>query len=192
MGLTNFDLYSPIFHKLYSFLKINSFIKDPRIINSNISKSRDISCRLSIDYYRETVKLQRLKIESLLKNITNTNRLNRRQYFKELNVSKLSISPFGWGEICIRDFETFICHSCLIKPDMSLVETWPNYYIKNKSYVSFNWNMEDFNDCINNILNQNKKIKEISDYGREIYTKFNMKKESKNFFVERFAEILKK
>ena len=75
---------------------------------------------------------------------------------------------------------------------MSLVETWPNYYIKNKSYVSFNWNMEDFNDCINNILNQNKKIKEISDYGREIYTKFNMKKESKNFFVERFAEILKK
>ena len=49
--------------------------------------------------------------------------------------SKLSKSPFGWGDICIRDFETFICHSCLVKPDMSLIETWPNYYIKDKSYV---------------------------------------------------------
>ena len=41
-----------------------------------------------------------------------------------------------------------------MKPDMSLIETWPNYYIKDKSYVSFNWNMEDFTDRLNNILNQ--------------------------------------
>ena len=192
MGLTNFDLHSPIFHKLHSFLKIDSFIKDPKIINSNIPKSRDVSCRLSIDYYRETVKFQRLKIKSLLKNITETNRVSRKKYFKELNSSKLSISPFGWGEICVRDFETFICHSCLVKPDMSLIETWPNYYIKDKSYVSFNWNMEDFNDCLNNILNQRKKIEEISNYGREIYSKFNLKKESKKFFIERFVNLVKK
>ena len=192
MGLINFDLYSPIFYKLHSFLKIDSFFRDPKMLNLNISKSRDVSCRLSIDYYRETVKFQRLKIQSLLKNITDTNRVGRKKYFKELNLSKLSISPFGWGEICVRDFETFICHSCLMKPDMSLIETWPNYYIKDKSYVSFNWNMEDFNDRLNNILNQNKKIKEISDFGREIYLKFNLKKEAKKFFVERFVNLIKK
>ena len=192
MGLTNFDLYSPIFHKLHSFLKIDSFFKDPKMLNLNTPKSRDLSCRLSLNYYRETIKFQRLKIQSLLKNITDTNRVNRKKYFTELNSSKLSISPFGWGEICVRDFETFICNSCLVKPDMSLIETWPNYYIKDKSYISFNWNMENFNDRLNTILSQNKKIKEISDYGSEIYIKFNLKKESKKFFVERFINLIKK
>ena len=52
--------------------------------------------------------------------------------------------------------------------------------------------MEDFNDRLNNILNQNKKIKEISDFGREIYLKFNLKKEAKKFFIERFVNLIKK
>ena len=61
---------------------------------------------------------------------------------------------------------------------MSLIETWPNYYIKDKSYIYFNWNIENFNDRLNTILSQNKKIIEISDYGSEIYIKFNLKEES--------------
>ena len=166
MGLVNFDLFSPFYHKLHSFLKSRFFFKDPKIYNLNFSKSKDVTCRLSLNYHRETVKFQRLKIKSLLENITVTKRISRFKYFNELKISKISVSPFGWGEICIRDFETFICNSCLMKPDMSQINTWPNYYLKNKSYISFNWNMNDFENCLSKILNNNNKIKEISDYGK--------------------------
>ena len=33
--------------------------------------------------------------------------------------SKIVISPFGWGEITLKDFETFLTQGLLIKP-----KTW--------------------------------------------------------------------
>ena len=63
IGLVNFDLFSPFYHKLHSFLKSRFFFKDPKIYNLNFSKSIDVTCRLSLNYHRETVKFQRLKIK---------------------------------------------------------------------------------------------------------------------------------
>lgn len=192
LGLVNFDFYAPIHHKLYSFLKFNFFFKNPSVKNKNILKSKDITCRLGFNHQRKTVKLQRLKIKSLLKNIANTNKINRKKYFKELSESKLSISPFGWGEICNRDFETFICGSCLIKPDMSLIKTWPDYFIKDLSYFSFNWNLKNFIDRLNFILDRKDLIEKISYYGQNLYIKYNLSKDSAEIFSNRFIKLLKK
>ena len=39
------------------------------------------------------------------------------------------VSPFGFGEITLKDFETFLSGSVLVKPNMSHMETYPNFYI---------------------------------------------------------------
>ena len=48
------------------------------------------------------------------------------------------ISPFGWGEICFRDFESIILGKLLIKPNCDHIITWPNIYQDNM-YVPIDW-----------------------------------------------------
>jgi hypothetical protein len=65
-------------------------------------------------------------------------------YNKELKRTKITISPFGLGEVCFRDFEAVINFSLLLKPDMEHLITWPNIYIKDKTYVPLQWDGSDF------------------------------------------------
>jgi hypothetical protein len=65
------------------------------------------------------------------------------QYYRELYDSKIALSPFGWGEVCFRDFEAIISGTLLLKPDMSHVKTWPDVYIPYETYVPVNWDGTD-------------------------------------------------
>lgn len=76
---------------------------------------------------------QRKKIETVLKtlahdNIIVGNKVSKKQYLQEMANSKAIISPYGWGEICYRDFETIINGSLLIKPTMKNIITYPDIY----------------------------------------------------------------
>ena len=102
----------------------------------NIKKTNLISARIEQKYNRNTINYHRELYSELFSNFCQLNRISRRKYFKELKNSNFSFSPFGWGEICYRDFESFLYKCILIKPDMDHIETWPNLYIKNKTYIS--------------------------------------------------------
>lgn len=50
-------------------------------------------------------------------------RVNRGTYDKELTRSKIVVSPYGYGELCWRDYEA-VCAGCmLVKPPCQYVET---------------------------------------------------------------------
>ena len=66
----------------------------------------------------------------------------KKEYRKNMYESKFVVSPFGCGEICYRDYETFMAGAALIKPDMSHLETWPNLYIPNETYFPISWDIE--------------------------------------------------
>ena len=51
--------------------------------------------------------------------ITPVNRVPVDEYYREMCGSRICVSPFGYGEICWRDFEAILCGCLLIKPDMS-------------------------------------------------------------------------
>ena len=128
----------------------------------------------------------------MLEKYITTTKLSRFKYLNELSNSKYSISPFGWGELCPRDFETFICGSCLVKPDMSLIKTWPDYFIKDKSYFSFDWSMTNFIDRLDFLLNRKDLIEKISYCGQSLYIKYNSNKDSSDIFTNKFIKLLKK
>ncbi len=67
----------------------------------------------------------------------------QKQYNRELAASKIVLSPFGWGELCFRDYEAVRSGALLLKPDMSHLETWPDVFVPGETYVPFSWDGDD-------------------------------------------------
>ena len=72
-----------------------------------------------------------------------TGEVGQRQYNREIRQSKIILSPFGWGELCYRDFEAVRNGALLLKPDMSHLETWPDVFKPFETYVPFSWDADD-------------------------------------------------
>jgi len=72
-----------------------------------------------------------------------TGKVSQAQFNRETADSRIVVSPFGWGELCLRDFETVRSGALLLKPDMGHLETWPNVFIPGETYVPINWDASD-------------------------------------------------
>ncbi len=72
----------------------------------------------------------------------------RRRYLAELAASRMVFSPFGWGELCFRDFEAATFGAVLLKPDMSHLRTRPNIFEPMRTYVPVRWDLADLADRI--------------------------------------------
>lgn len=74
------------------------------------------------------------------------------QYLHELSASKICFSPFGYGEVCWRDFEA-VCHGAvLLKPDMSHIRTAPDIFVPGETYMPLRWDLADFEDKVTLLL----------------------------------------
>ena len=49
-----------------------------------------------------------------------------RMYFTLSRISKIIVSPWGWGAVSYRDFETVFSASALLKPPSSYIKTFPD------------------------------------------------------------------
>ena len=38
---------------------------------------------------------------------------------------------------------------------MEHINTWPNYYVNNETYLNFNWNFDNFEEVINKVEDLN-------------------------------------
>lgn len=86
----------------------------------------------------------------------------RKRYLRELSQSKIVFSPFGYGEICWRDFEAVANGAVLIKPDMSHVDANPNIYIPGETYVPIKWDFSDFEQQVRSLLADPVRMRRIA------------------------------
>ena len=188
-GICDYSFWSKINRNIFKFS--NLIIRNFKY--KNYKKNNNLSMRFYQNYNRQTINYQRKELIKLVANTKLTHRVNRFRYFLELKNSKVSISPFGWGEICYRDFESFYYKCALVKPDMDHLNTWPNYYIKNKTYLSLNWDFSNFNNIMNYTQDDlyKEKIKYISEEGQKNYFKYLYPGED-SFFLLHFKKILNK
>ncbi len=151
-GLSALPSIAPVRFAIRQYINAmrNELKKD---INLNLKKS-NISSRFESSIYRNSIGYQRLLMQEKIKNknIFLAGKVDRWRFTQESFSSRGMLSPFGWGEICYRDFEAVIGGAVLIKPDMSHVETWPNIFT-NKSYIPLSWDLNeldsfDINDLI--------------------------------------------
>lgn len=76
---------------------------------------------------------------------------NKKKYYKKLKNSKLVIGAFGLGEICDRDFESTLLGASFTTGNMDHLETWPNIYQPNHTYLPYDWDMKNLKDVIEKI-----------------------------------------
>ena len=97
-------------------------------------------------------------MKKILKGYLKTDKLNRFSYFNEMKKTLLSIVPFGYGEITLKDFESFLNGCILMKPRMNHMETWPNFYIPEQTFISFPWNFDGLQEKIEEVRINPKNI----------------------------------
>lgn len=103
---------------------------------------------------------------------TGITRVPRRAYLLELLRSKVVFSPFGWGEVCFRDYEAVACGCLLVKPSMSHVITSPNIYVDYETYVPVRWDLSDAADVIAACLSKPKQSAEIAAHARSVLREY--------------------
>ncbi len=65
------------------------------------------------------------------------------RFLAELARSKVCFSPFGYGEVCWRDYEAVLMGAVLLKQDMSHVATDPDIFVPGETYVPVRWDLSD-------------------------------------------------
>jgi hypothetical protein len=80
------------------------------------------------------------------------NNVGLAQFLFEMQNAKIAFSPFGYGEVCWRDYEAVMAGAVLLKPDMSHIETNPNIFVPWETYVPLKWDLSDFDDCVRRVV----------------------------------------
>jgi hypothetical protein len=90
-------------------------------------------------------------------------RVDQRTYYEEMRRSRICVSPFGYGEICWRDFEAVLMGSLLVKPDMNHVRTEPNIFIPEETYVPVRWDFSDLAEvCVRWLADERARTRVIT------------------------------
>ena len=195
------------FHYLHEFINFKFFNKRTySYLLKNYQewkqdhKKKVISTVMNTSYNRNSISFQRKLFK---KKILNTKykecisdlgdlgkkRLSLKDYYKLMQSTKIIICPHGWGEIGNREFLATKMGVAFIKPDMSYINTWPNIYIKNETYIPCDLdfsNIEYLIDELSNNINLRKKLVNNSlSIIDDIYSK-----KGKLFFLNKIKEII--
>ena len=187
----NYSYFGNYFIKIFEYTKNPFFLKYPRTCINFNKKYMDLNCRMSLKYSKNSISFQRKKIEEILKKKYSFNKVSRIKYFYELNKSKVLISPFGYGEINLKDFEAFLYGCVLLKPSMDHLHTWPNLYLKNNTFVSFKWDFSDMLSKLYTILDNYNHYQGYAENAKIFYEKILHSNEFHEIFCKRFIEIIK-
>ncbi len=148
------------------------------------------SARIATNYHRETIAYQRRRICDLLGGKVKTGRISKSRYFNELRNSKVVISPFGWGEYAMRDYEAFIGGALLLKPDMSHLETYPALYRDGETMIAHRWDAEDLLERLDAIHSNYQEFLDIAKCGQETYRMHVTSREGADRFVRHYSGIV--
>ena len=126
--------------------------------------------RLQSGYYDEHRKpvydvLNRLPYN--VAKLDNGQRVSAAEYYNRMATSKIVIAPFGYGEMAPRDLEAMRFGCILIKPDMGYIDTTPNIYIPNETYIPCKHDFSDLEDKIHEILGNYQDYQYIVENARK-------------------------
>mgnify|MGYP005751213833 CR=1 FL=1 len=96
-------------------------------------------------------------------------KISQKAYNNEIKNVASVLSPFGWGEVCFRDFEAILNGALLIKPNMDIIETWPNIYLSSKTYIPIDWNGDNLIETIDYVTSNITTYQDIVETAREEY-----------------------
>lgn len=97
--------------------------------------------------------------------------IERSEWLNLLKNTKVCISPWGYGEMCYRDFDAIYCGCVLLKPFSDFLYSYPNIYDA-KYYISCKPDGSDLVTKVNEILENWDSYLGIREVSRTILTSF--------------------
>jgi hypothetical protein len=115
-------------------------------------------------------------------------RVSQSQYYAEMLRSRICVSPFGYGEICWRDYEAVLCGCLLVKPDMSHLRTEPDIFVPGETYVPVKWDFSDLAETLTRYLGDEAECRRIAQRAYDVLTAY-----FKNFdFISNLQSMLER
>jgi hypothetical protein len=178
-----------IFNKLgKNFLRLTQkkFPKEEFRIKKEINKCQ---ARFFYNPKRDHIDFQRKLFLEIISNnsLFLSGKIEPKHYQKELKNTVAVLSPFGFGEICFRDFEAIINGSVLVKPNMDHLKTWPNIYIPHQTYLPINWNGSDLIEEVENLISNPVIISELRQNAFQVLNKAHENLDEK---VSEFIDLI--
>jgi hypothetical protein len=159
-----FDLF---FEKKYSIeYTPPSLVRRSKIIPYRMNYWRK---KPTIEWWREQTLhyLQKVVNKTSTFTLNPPERISRRRFYKEMKKAVVTVSPFGLGEICYRDFEAFIHGSLLFKPNMDHINTYPDLYENGVTYIAHKWDFSDFEEKLEDVLTHPDRYEDVAHEGQK-------------------------
>ena len=136
----------------------------------------DVHARIAtrgVDWYRrmrEETRAAALAVQGV--RTVSQGRVSQARFYRELAASKVCFSPFGYGEVCWRDYEAIFSGALLLKPRMDHVRLAPQIFVPGETYVSIEWDCSDYEEQVRAILADDKRRREICANAFEVVRRY--------------------
>ncbi|WP_341913893.1 glycosyltransferase [Ferrovibrio terrae] len=192
-GLADYSLLGPYRMAAYERLPLPSLLGLPRVsAYPEDVRPVAVQMRMGLHYNRASVSYQRQQIARKLEKYRHGDKLRRWRYWRELCDSRLVLSPFGLGEITLKDYEVFLTGGCLVKPDVSHMETWPDFFRPNETIACFSWDLENLESVIDDLLRDTSRRLALAATGQKTYMKYQDGRESGALFASHLSELVQR
>lgn len=181
---------------LYSKSNLDMYVRPFRVrtpLFTSPNTNRDLDVQYRGTGYSPIAGYPRSQSKKLLSEMSNikvsdmAKRIPKQEYIEEGKNSKCILSPFGWGEICGRDFEAFVYGACMVKQSMECILTYPNIYVVGCTYVPLKWDFSDFKETLSKA--SSNEFHEIAIKGQEYYKSFFTKEGRIDFAKHLISEL---
>lgn len=190
-GLADYSQWGPTIMALRQHLPVDALLHFPRRFTpARATRPIPLACRFGTGYERRTVSFQREKIRDLIGSRLATGKISRCAYLGEMRVSRAVVSPFGFGEITLKDFEAMLCGALLIKPSMAHLETWPDLFHDGETMAAHRWDISDLHAVIESVLDDDTKRIEMASNAQARYRHHMASADGFEEFCQRFAAII--
>jgi hypothetical protein len=141
-----------------------------------------------MNWHREKAikQAKRLKVKTL---VEDHRRVSRRTFLKQLQNSKICLSPWGLGEHCWRDWEAIYCGALLVKPNSNFVSSYPEVYQNNITYVRCEPDFSDLEKVANKILDNFDDYTDMRIRARDLLISIWDQKKRANEFAETICDL---
>ena len=180
--------------KFFFNIKTNRNVLFPIRKYENHNKKYDIFFHCNLNIKRNSIRFQRSKLYELLENSYSNFSENYRipvgDYYKKIINSKICVASHGWGEGSEREFIATTLGVPFLAPNMSHIDCWPNLYVENKTYISYDLDFKNLRNKIDNLLGDELLQKELVENAQEVLRNIRNEK-GKKYFIDKILEIIK-
>ncbi len=190
-GLADYSLWGPAIMSLRQHLRVDALLSFPRgFTEAQAPRPIALACRFGTHYSRRTIAYQRERIRQVLGRRLATGKVSRRAYLDEMRNCRAVVSPFGFGEITLKDFEAMLCGAALVKPSMAHLETWPDLFHDGETMAAHRWDLSDLEAVIESVLGDDARRIELAGNAQSRYRHHIASEAGSQEFCQRFRAIV--